>query len=154
MEYAVLHVLYGVLNTNPSLFQNAMQARGSPMARPHTPMSPIHLHADAFSHSACMPRPQIHTSSIGLGSVSSAKAPQPSTCTHRASSAMASVASGISGSADNATDKEVYPGVFEGFWTWRGHRIRYQRSGTEGEPIVLVHGFGGNADHWRKVSLL
>ena len=67
---------------------------------------------------------------------------------------MASVASGTSGSADNAADKEVYPGVFEGFWTWRGHRIRYQRSGTEGEPIVLVHGFGGNADHWRKVSLL
>ena len=122
------------------------------MARPHTP---IHLHADTFSH-ACMPRPQIHTSSMGLGSVSSAKAPQPSSsCTHRAAvSAMASVASGISGSADNATDKEVYPGVFEGFWTWRGHRIRYQRSGTEGEPIVLVHGFGGNADHWRKVSPL
>jgi hypothetical protein len=49
-------------------------------------------------------------------------------------------------------EREVYPGVFEGWWVWRGHRIRYQRSGDQGEAVVLVHGFGGNADHWRKVG--
>ncbi|KAF8058837.1 MFDX1 [Scenedesmus sp. PABB004] len=43
-----------------------------------------------------------------------------------------------------------WPGVVEGYWTWRGHRIRYQRCGDAGEPVLLVHGFGGNADHWRK----
>jgi pimeloyl-ACP methyl ester carboxylesterase len=36
------------------------------------------------------------------------------------------------------------------FWQWNGHRIRYQRSGESGPAVVLVHGFGGNADHWRK----
>lgn len=27
---------------------------------------------------------------------------------------------------------------------------RYQRSGDAGVPVLLVHGFGANADHWRK----
>jgi pimeloyl-ACP methyl ester carboxylesterase len=27
---------------------------------------------------------------------------------------------------------------------------RYQRSGDTGVPVLLVHGFGANADHWRK----
>ena len=27
---------------------------------------------------------------------------------------------------------------------------RYQRSGDTGIPVLLVHGFGANADHWRK----
>ena len=27
---------------------------------------------------------------------------------------------------------------------------RYQRSGTAGPAVLLVHGFGGNCDHWRK----
>lgn len=30
------------------------------------------------------------------------------------------------------------------YWVWQGKRIRYQRSGEEGTPVVLVHGFGGN----------
>jgi hypothetical protein len=30
------------------------------------------------------------------------------------------------------------------YWTWQGHRIRYQRSGNEGQAVLLVHGFGGN----------
>ena len=39
--------------------------------------------------------------------------------------------------------------------TCRTHTIcqslcRYQRSGTVGPPVLLVHGFGGNCDHWRK----
>ncbi|GLC34735.1 hypothetical protein PLESTB_001229200 [Pleodorina starrii] len=52
--------------------------------------------------------------------------------------------------ADSAGETEVKPGVYEGYWTWKGYRIRYQRSGEAGEPVLLVHGFGGNADHWRK----
>ena len=39
------------------------------------------------------------------------------------------------------------------FWNWNGYKIRYQASGLEnkqGPSILLVHGFGGNADHWRK----
>lgn len=31
-------------------------------------------------------------------------------------------------------------------WTWRGHNIRYQRSGESGPALVLVHGFGGNCE--------
>ncbi|KAF3952418.1 hypothetical protein CMV_022017 [Castanea mollissima] len=34
------------------------------------------------------------------------------------------------------------------FWTWRGHRIHYVVQG-EGFPIVLIHGFGASAFHWR-----
>ena len=39
------------------------------------------------------------------------------------------------------------------FWNWNGYNIRYQAAGLEnkqGPSILLVHGFGGNADHWRK----
>ncbi|XP_020599181.1 pheophytinase, chloroplastic [Phalaenopsis equestris] len=34
------------------------------------------------------------------------------------------------------------------FWTWRGHRIHYVEQG-QGLPIVLIHGFGASAFHWR-----
>ncbi|XP_040989266.1 pheophytinase, chloroplastic isoform X2 [Juglans microcarpa x Juglans regia] len=34
------------------------------------------------------------------------------------------------------------------FWTWRGHRIHYVVQG-EGSPVVLIHGFGASAFHWR-----
>ncbi|KAK9285389.1 hypothetical protein L1049_024581 [Liquidambar formosana] len=34
------------------------------------------------------------------------------------------------------------------FWTWRGHKIHYVEQG-EGSPIVLIHGFGASAFHWR-----
>lgn len=30
------------------------------------------------------------------------------------------------------------------YWEWKGHRIRYQRSGDSGPAVLLVHGFGGN----------
>eukprot|EP00878_Enallax_costatus_P002483 GHUV01002663.1.p1 GENE.GHUV01002663.1~~GHUV01002663.1.p1 ORF type:complete len:406 (+),score=72.01 GHUV01002663.1:129-1220(+) len=49
-----------------------------------------------------------------------------------------------------AAVSEVKPGVYEGFWNWKGHKIRYQRSGDSAEAVLLVHGFGGNCDHWRK----
>lgn len=34
------------------------------------------------------------------------------------------------------------------FWTWRGHKIHYVAQG-EGSPVVLIHGFGASAFHWR-----
>ncbi|OAY57421.1 pheophytinase, chloroplastic [Manihot esculenta] len=34
------------------------------------------------------------------------------------------------------------------YWTWRGHKIHYVVQG-EGLPIVLIHGFGASAFHWR-----
>ena len=63
--------------------------------------------------------------------------------------------------------------VREGFWEWEGHKIRYTRAGfgddenenngndsetktssraskNKGPLLICVHGFGGNADHWRK----
>eukprot|EP00667_Euglena_gracilis_P008430 EG_transcript_8537 len=57
-------------------------------------------------------------------------------------------AAGAVVSADRET--EIRPGVFEGYWVWNGHRIRYHRSGTGGPAILFVHGFGANADHWRQ----
>lgn len=38
------------------------------------------------------------------------------------------------------------------FWTWRGHKIHYVVQGS-GPPVVLVHGFGASAFHWRSISL-
>ncbi|OAY78095.1 pheophytinase, chloroplastic [Ananas comosus] len=34
------------------------------------------------------------------------------------------------------------------FWTWRGRKIHYVEQGS-GQPIVLIHGFGASAFHWR-----
>jgi len=34
------------------------------------------------------------------------------------------------------------------FWTWRRRRIHYVEQGA-GKPIVLIHGFGASAFHWR-----
>ncbi|EEF40833.1 alpha/beta hydrolase, putative [Ricinus communis] len=34
------------------------------------------------------------------------------------------------------------------YWTWQGHKIHYVVQG-EGLPIVLIHGFGASAFHWR-----
>lgn len=34
-------------------------------------------------------------------------------------------------------------------WNWKGYSIRYQFSGNDGPPLLLVHGFGANSDHWR-----
>jgi len=41
------------------------------------------------------------------------------------------------------------------FWTWNGHQIRYRKAESQPKdpqaPIaILVHGFGGNCEHWRK----
>ena len=34
-------------------------------------------------------------------------------------------------------------------WDWRGYDIKYVVAG-EGQPIVLLHGFGASIGHWRK----
>ncbi|WP_204106676.1 MULTISPECIES: alpha/beta fold hydrolase [Spirulina sp. CCY15215] len=34
-------------------------------------------------------------------------------------------------------------------WQWQGHNIRYTEMG-EGEPLLLIHGFGASVGHWRK----
>ncbi|CAN6698606.1 unnamed protein product [Malus baccata var. baccata] len=40
------------------------------------------------------------------------------------------------------------------FWTWRGHKIHYVVQG-EGPPVVLIiHGFGASAFHWRNGRLV
>lgn len=39
------------------------------------------------------------------------------------------------------------------FWTWQGYRVRYQHHVARGQArgtVLLIHGFGGNAEHWRK----
>eukprot|EP00252_Welwitschia_mirabilis_P006908 TRINITY_DN1785_c0_g1_i1.p1 TRINITY_DN1785_c0_g1~~TRINITY_DN1785_c0_g1_i1.p1 ORF type:complete len:305 (-),score=16.53 TRINITY_DN1785_c0_g1_i1:628-1542(-) len=45
---------------------------------------------------------------------------------------------------------EMLPFKPEGynFWSWRGFKIHYVVQG-EGTPIVLIHGFGASAFHWR-----
>lgn len=35
------------------------------------------------------------------------------------------------------------------FWTWQGHKVHYLQAGDSGPPILLVHGFGASAYHWR-----
>ncbi len=36
------------------------------------------------------------------------------------------------------------------YWQWRGYRVRYQAAGSTGPAVILIHGFGGSSDHWRK----
>lgn len=64
-------------------------------------------------------------------------------------------AMGISAAASSLTTKPVeglerLPFKPEGynFWAWQGHKIHYVEQG-EGPPIVLIHGFGASAFHWR-----
>ncbi|XP_027917388.1 pheophytinase, chloroplastic isoform X1 [Vigna unguiculata] len=68
------------------------------------------------------------------------------------------VASGVSVASSTLTAEaqpsskgfERLPYKAEGYnyWTWRGHKIHYVVQG-EGSPIVLIHGFGASAFHWR-----
>lgn len=49
-----------------------------------------------------------------------------------------------------AEPSQAEPRVFEGYWKWNGYNIRYKQAGQTGPAVVLVHGFGGNCDHWSK----
>lgn len=59
----------------------------------------------------------------------------------------------------NGSDEvQVKPGVYEGRWKWREHVVRYQRVPCANEdvldpPLLLIHGFGGNCDHWSECLL-
>ncbi|CAN6453250.1 unnamed protein product [Victoria cruziana] len=48
------------------------------------------------------------------------------------------------------TGLEKLPFKPEGYnyWTWRGHKVHYVEQG-EGDPVVLIRGFGASAFHWR-----
>uniref|UniRef100_A0A7N0ZSK2 AB hydrolase-1 domain-containing protein n=1 Tax=Kalanchoe fedtschenkoi TaxID=63787 RepID=A0A7N0ZSK2_KALFE len=52
--------------------------------------------------------------------------------------------------AESAQGIEKLPFKPEGYnyWMWRGHKIHYVVQG-EGPPVVLIHGFGASAFHWR-----
>jgi len=67
----------------------------------------------------------------------------------RAGERCAMTSSSAAAAGPSGAPRERY-GVTEKYWTWRGHTIRYTCAGDSGEPVVLVHGFGGNADHWRR----
>jgi hypothetical protein len=64
----------------------------------------------------------------------------------------AMAAASASGSAQGL---EMLPFKADGynFWTWKGRRIHYVEQGA-GKPIVLIHGFGASAFHWRSVACL
>ncbi|KAG9452704.1 hypothetical protein H6P81_005608 [Aristolochia fimbriata] len=53
-------------------------------------------------------------------------------------------------SSNSARGLEKLPFKPEGynFWTWRGHKIHYVEQGN-GVPVILIHGFGASAYHWR-----
>lgn len=35
------------------------------------------------------------------------------------------------------------------FWEWQGNRIHYVKTGSTGPPVLLIHGYGASAYHWR-----
>jgi pimeloyl-ACP methyl ester carboxylesterase len=43
----------------------------------------------------------------------------------------------------------ISPSLEKQTWTWNGHSIAYTVMG-EGQPLVLIHGFGASIGHWRK----
>jgi pimeloyl-ACP methyl ester carboxylesterase len=43
----------------------------------------------------------------------------------------------------------ISPRLDKQTWTWRNHTIAYTVMG-EGQPLVLIHGFGASIGHWRK----
>lgn len=38
------------------------------------------------------------------------------------------------------------------FWSWKGRKIHYVEQG-DGLPVVLIHGFGASAFHWRFLTI-
>jgi pimeloyl-ACP methyl ester carboxylesterase len=48
------------------------------------------------------------------------------------------------------TKSEKAPAILEKLsWTWRGYSVPYTVMG-EGQPLLLIHGFGASIGHWRK----
>ena len=71
------------------------------------------------------------------------------------------VAAELAAEAERAGDTEGAV-VDAQFWTWRGHRVSYERvsprrassagAAAEASPICVVHGFGSNAKHFRRLT--
>ncbi|KAL7104656.1 hypothetical protein ACP275_08G259700 [Erythranthe tilingii] len=51
-------------------------------------------------------------------------------------------------SKSQGLEKLVFKPEGYNYWTWRDRKIHYVVEG-EGSPIVLIHGFGASAFHWR-----
>ncbi|EXC35511.1 hypothetical protein L484_026818 [Morus notabilis] len=58
------------------------------------------------------------------------------------------VASSLAAQPAQGVERLVFKPDGYNFWTWRGHKIHYVVQG-EGSPVVLIHGFGASAFHWR-----
>lgn len=62
------------------------------------------------------------------------------------------MASSLTSQAQPSQEKELerLPYKAEGYnyWKWKDHKIHYVVQG-EGPPLVLIHGFGASAFHWR-----
>jgi len=62
---------------------------------------------------------------------------------------------GAAGRETDAGGLERLPLREEGweYWQWsyagKQHRVHYIQEGEQGSPVVLVHGFGAHAYHWR-----
>lgn len=109
--------------------------------------------SDAASSSSSFPDNAAAESLSATGSSSLATSAAPTTEATAVSTKHVHIESGedpLSIDGGDEEELELWPGVYQRFWTWRGYRIRYLASGTSGFPVLCVHGFGGNADHWRK----
>jgi pimeloyl-ACP methyl ester carboxylesterase len=62
------------------------------------------------------------------------------------------MASTLTSQAQPSQEKELerlaYKPEGYNYWKWRDHKIHYVVQG-EGPPVVLIHGFGASAFHWR-----
>ncbi|MFE4105404.1 alpha/beta fold hydrolase [Almyronema epifaneia] len=43
----------------------------------------------------------------------------------------------------------IPPAIEKSSWQWQGHEIKYAVQG-DGQPLILIHGFGASVGHWRK----
>nr|BAJ85291.1 predicted protein [Hordeum vulgare subsp. vulgare] len=64
------------------------------------------------------------------------------------SSSLLASSTSSDGAAAQALERLPFKADGYSFWTWRGRRIHYVEQGS-GQPIVLIHGFGASAFHWR-----
>jgi pimeloyl-ACP methyl ester carboxylesterase len=125
------------------------------LSLPATSLAPCQVpHHPLASLPQCLPSAfRQHLAARQRASASSASASdsaEPSTTTLATLPTAPAVSTGQETPAQlHSEECEAWPGVYEGYWRWRGHRIRYLRSGDSGPPVLCVHGFGGNADHWR-----
>uniref|UniRef100_A0A453PCR7 AB hydrolase-1 domain-containing protein n=1 Tax=Aegilops tauschii subsp. strangulata TaxID=200361 RepID=A0A453PCR7_AEGTS len=63
-------------------------------------------------------------------------------------SVCSSLLTSSNGAAAQALERLPFKADGYSFWTWRGRKIHYVEQGS-GQPIVLIHGFGASAFHWR-----